>query len=105
MLDVSFSPEDEPLKVQVVGGRLVITIGIACLAHAIEFDPSLSLFNEETGEFEYPEVTDPLVFAQAIDCALSQEEEDGSTPVHRMLDKAALDAIESGAEGVHCPGD
>jgi hypothetical protein len=36
---------------------------------------------------------------------LSKEEEDGSTPVHRMLDKAAMDAIENGAEGVHCPGD
>ena len=46
------------------------------------------------------EITDETVFAQAICDALEDEEEDGSTPVHRLLDAAADSAIEQGCEGI-----
>lgn len=105
MADEVKDPDDEPLKVEVIGGRLVISIGVRCLAHAIEFAPALTRYNESADEFEHPKVTDPLAFAHEIDAELSKEEEDGTTVVHRMLDKAAQSAIENGAEGIHCPGD
>jgi hypothetical protein len=94
---------DEPLKVEIVGGRLLISIGVNCLAHAIELCPSLSQHDEKTGEFHDPVITDPLLFAREIRTVLLQEEEDGTTAVHRMLDHSAMTAIENGAEGIHLP--
>ena len=105
MADAVFEPEDEPLNVQVVGGRLVITIGVACLGKAILFCPSLIKYDEDADEYLYPEVTDPLAFAKALETELCKEEEDGTTLVHQMLDEAAMNAVEGGADGIHCPGD
>lgn len=48
---------------------------------------------------EYP-VTDARVFAAELVRELRKEEEDGTTLVHTMLDKAVLNAVENGAEGV-----
>ena len=39
-------------------------------------------------------------FAKDLTSELNREEEDGSTPVHRMFDKAINDAIEAGAFGI-----
>jgi len=45
-------------------------------------------------------LTDPSAFAEEFVRALNHEQEDGTTPVHVMLDKALYAAIEEGAEGV-----
>jgi hypothetical protein len=99
-------PKDDPLNVEIVGGKLVISIGIDCLAHAIEWSPSLGDYDHVANDYVYPKVTDPERFAREIAIILDREEsEDGTTAVHRMLDRAAEVAIENGAEGVWCPGD
>ena len=92
-----------PLRVGIVGGRLVISVGTATLAHAIECAPGLVLHDAKTGEFVGPRVTDIAVFAKEIALILQREEEDGTTLVHRLLDKAASEAIDQGAEGVSVP--
>ena len=45
-------------------------------------------------------VTDPEVFAKEVVHALNNEREDGTTRVHQMFDRAFLEAIEQGAEGI-----
>lgn len=45
-------------------------------------------------------VTDPNAFARDVVSELNREEEDGTTPVHRMFDAVLTEAVEQGAEGV-----
>ena len=45
-------------------------------------------------------MTDEAVFAQSVANALNAEEEDGSTPITRMLDKAFEHVIEWGEDGI-----
>lgn len=92
-----------PLEIGIVEGRLVISVGIATLAQAIEWSPDLFLHDAKTGEFIGPRITDTAVFAKEIALILQREEEDGTTLVHRLLDKAASEAIDQGAEGVSVP--
>jgi hypothetical protein len=88
------------LEVTIVDGVLTITVGIETIRHAIQLHPSLEVYDEETGDFIAPEVTDIDKFAAQIKVELKSESEDGTTPVHRMLDQAAMSAIENGAEGI-----
>lgn len=83
----------EGLSVNVVDGRLEITVGIDILKYAVRF----------RGPLDEKIVTDTKVFAEAIALELRREEEDGTTLVHRMLDKAATNAVENGCEGVKYP--
>ena len=94
--------DEQPMEVKVVGGMLVISIGINCLARALEASPRF--YNGESGEQDL-KVTDPEVFAREVARALQREEEDGSTPLHVLFDNAAESAIEDGCEGVKVPGD
>lgn len=45
-------------------------------------------------------ITDAKAFAPYLVRALSDESEDGTTPIHKLLDQAICDACEQGAEGV-----
>ena len=84
--------ESSPLTVQIEGEDLVIRIGVPLLLHALQSGPSWS------DEFR---ITDPMKFAEAIASHLeNDEEEDGTTAIHRALDEAAEHAIESDCEGV-----
>lgn len=65
---------------------------------AVPFAASVA-FDEAYGEHGYS-VTDAAEFARAIVGELRAEEEDGTTLVHRMLDKASTRALENGAEGI-----
>ncbi|WP_336057341.1 hypothetical protein [Nitratireductor sp. CH_MIT9313-5] len=48
-------------------------------------------------------VTNTKAFSDAIVRKLECQEEDGTTPVHLMLDGAIDRAFEDGEEGIHCP--
>lgn len=96
---------DDGLAVLIEDGVLKIMIGVDALAYAICFAPDLEKYNQDTGEFEHPQIIDADVFAQEILHRLKAESETGITPVHRLLDQAAADAIEQGAEGVKLPGE
>lgn len=45
-------------------------------------------------------VTNARAFAKEVVHALNDEDEDGTTPIHRLFDAAFEEAIEQGAEGV-----
>lgn len=95
----------DPLKVYIEDGVLMMAIGVECLAHAIKLNPELQKWDEETGDWNEPEITDPDKFAKEVATALNDESEDGTTLVHIALDTAAMNAIENGAEGIKLPAD
>lgn len=97
--------KNAPLAVKIERDKLIIEIGVGCLAHAIQLAPSLTSYDEASGEYREPKVTDPHVFAREICNELRRESEDGTTRVHKMLDDAAMEAIEQGAEGIQLPED
>jgi len=88
-LDCALGARNQQLEVEIKNGRLEITIGVDLLCFAIEHGPI----------GEGLRITDNDVFAAEIRRTLLNEEEDGSTPVHRMFDVAADEACEQGAEG------
>jgi len=93
--------KDTELSVNIVDDELVIRVGISTLCTAVRqcevIDHAVMDADDDESAVE---ITDEAVFAQAIRDALKDEEEDGSTPVHRLLDAAANEAIEQGCEGI-----
>ncbi len=104
MSDLNDSADMLPTITVENGVLLSIKIGVNVLVNAVRYDPQLVAFDDD-GESYEPEVTDPAKWLDALATALRSEEEDGTTPVHRMLDKAAMEAIENGAEGIKTGGD
>ena len=92
----------QPLGVEIERERLVISIGLEALARSVESSPALESFFEHARGcgFRGPKVFDERLFAADLVRELSAETEDGTTPVHLMLDAAAKAAIENGADGV-----
>jgi len=82
---------NEPLKTEIKDGQLVISIGIDMLCFAVSEGRGYGM-----GEIS---ITNNDVFVGEILRELNDESEGGSTAVHRMLDDAASQAIENGAEG------
>lgn len=74
----------------IVDGYIVIRITVSNLKNIIENGPNWP--------FEYI-VTDVNLAAKSIVNALNVEEENGTTPIHRMIDYAAEYALEQGYEG------
>lgn len=90
------------LRVRIEREQIVISIGVALLPHVVNTD-LYGAYNDAKDEWEYPKVTDPDVFAKEVVRELLQEEEDGTTLVHKMFDAAINEAIENGAEGIDVP--
>lgn len=81
----------QQLSVKIEDGQLKISIGIALLAFVVQ------------GSDQWPEefqITDIRDFAKSMIRRLQDEEEDGTTPVHRMFDAAADQILEQGDDGV-----
>lgn len=86
--------EKQPLKCRIDGGVLCISIGVNTLKFAAE--------NHEDffdGDKNTLEVTDAALFAKEVLREIDREAEDGTTPVHLMLDRAIFEAVENGPEG------
>ena len=92
----------QPLTVEREDGRLVISIGIYMLARGIEASPDqrIAPYDEASRTFRPPRITDDDKFADAMVTALIDEEGDGTTVIHKLLDNTAANAIENGCEGV-----
>lgn len=88
------APEKCPLSVGVEDSQLVIRIGIGTLAFATECCPLLA---GDAIDPPYVKVADKKMLAEDVLRALSDEEEDGTTPVHRLLDEAILEAYAQGS--------
>ena len=63
-------------------------------------DNRLCWLDEESGKFLSYEVTDIEEFAKDVQRALLEEDEEGTTAVHILLDNAFIRAIEDGSIGV-----
>jgi hypothetical protein len=83
---------NQPLQVEIIDGRLVISIGVELLTSGILDIPAV-----DHGEVE---ITDFDVFAQEIALKLEAEEDDGTTVIHHAFDRAAEMAIEDGCDGI-----
>lgn len=94
-----------PLECSIADGVLTMKIGVDVIAHAVKLNPDLTVYDEKSGRYLEPAITDPDKFAQEVLGALRAESEDGTTLIHEALDKAAVNAIECGAEGIYLPGD
>ncbi len=90
-LEREIEMRNEGLKVAVVDGRLIISVGVDTLCHAVTVGRRYG-----TGNID---VTNVDAFAGEILRELEREEEDGTTPITSLLDGAAEKAIENGAEG------
>lgn len=86
---------EQPLKVGIEAGRVVISIGITTLGEAIVGPGS-----PVKREVPHAKITDHAQFAREVVRALKSEEEDGTTPVHKLLDGVALEFLENGADGI-----
>jgi len=94
-------PSDQQLKVEVVRGKLVISIGIDTLAFAFTESTLAKPWNDSDGDYRAVyTIEDELVFAKEVATALKEEAEDGTTPVTVLLDAAMDRALDNGAEGV-----
>ena len=93
------------LKCFIEDGVLTMQIGVEALAHVTKLNPDLSEYDEATGEWNEPEITDPDKFAEEVLRALKDESDDGTTLLHVAIDTAAMNAIENGAEGIKLPSD
>jgi hypothetical protein len=80
-------PRQQPLKVEIVDGRLVVSIGVGLLCYAVQ----------GAGGCDF-RVTNEDAFAADIARELERDEEDGTTLLHRAFDKAASEAVEGGSE-------
>jgi hypothetical protein len=90
--------KQSPLEIKIENEQLIISIGIETLGFAVTHSDLFGL-DERT----MPTITDAAEFAKAILHELAEEDDEGTTMVHEMLDKAAEDATEPGAEGIVFP--
>lgn len=82
------SGKDQILKCGVEGDELVIRIGIDTLVFAAGLMP---------GDEPLPTVVNHEQFAHDVVAELNSEEEDGTTPLHVLFDKAMVDTFENGS--------
>lgn len=90
-------PKDSTLKVAVEDGEIRISVGIETMLIVCGGELIATADYSNPGMFR---VTDSAGFADDVRRELEREEEDGTTPVHRMLDMALNEAVESGSEHV-----
>lgn len=87
--------KERPLTCEIEGGELVVRIGISVLAFAAQNIQTLFDHEEEL------KVCDEMEFAKDVCRALGSEEEDGSSLLTDVLDKASVVAWEDGSIGCH----
>lgn len=82
---------DTPLTIEIVDDVLTISIGVATLAYAVQ----------QGDVWEgMPKIVDADVFARDVKDELEREDEEGTNPVHELLDAAAVRAVGEGSLGV-----
>ena len=94
MVTDSETTPQEGLTVRLEGDAIVIRLPLDVLALALEGSWAAS------GMDDHWRVTDASLFAPEVVRALEDEDEEGTTAVHKLFDAAFLAAIEAGAEGV-----
>jgi len=90
----------QPLTIGVEGEELVIRIGVDTLQFCFETGEENQPYDEKAQDFRRAfKVINKYRFAKGVANALCNEEEDGSTPLTKILDEAFIHAVEND-EGV-----
>ena len=83
------------LMCRIDNDNVVITISKEALKCAAEYHPEM----EDDYGNRILKITDMNVFAEEICRQLQDEEEDGTTLIHKMFDEAISVAVDDGCEG------
>lgn len=84
---------DKILKTELIDGEIRISIGLEALAFAVEYSPDWD------DDYKIDRRHNFKDFGKSFLKYLEYEEEDGTTPVHRLFDNVALEALEQGEYG------
>lgn len=77
------------------GDELVIRLNLAILPDVVKGTEGIG----EPGN--YPVVYDAASFSRDLIRELNREDEAGNTPITRLFDRAIIDAIDKGADGIY----
>ncbi len=88
---------DKPLSVEIKDKVLTISVGVSVLAFIVEDECCIRELRKDDSEKPAYSVTNNDAFAEDVLRELTREEEDGTMPIHTLLDKAVLEAIEQGS--------
>lgn len=92
---------NQPLEVEVKGGRLVISIGIDTLAFAANHHDEFTPYDKNLGDWvQRWKVFENGEFALAVARQMGRESEDGSTPLTRFQDEMFIAAVKDGCLGI-----
>lgn len=82
-------------------GRAIIEDGSLVIRVALEALPMIMEWSWAAGGIDTRyKITDAAAFAADLVHELNDEDEEGTTRIHRMFDKAIDNAINQGAEGI-----
>ena len=99
--------KDQSLSCKLEGDELVIRVGIDTLAGAAQSERRGTAFweyDETVGDFvQRWKVIDNLEWAKDVIREITREEEDGSSPLTNLLDKASENALDQGSIAVWGP--
>lgn len=84
---------NKELTVELKNNEIHISLGLETLAFAVQYADFLGDYaiDKENGTYKK--------FGESVLRYLEKEEEDGTTPIHRMLDSVVEEALEQGEEG------
>ena len=92
---------DARLTVDIENDEIIIRIGIGTLAWSFDRMEENNPWSDAKRDFVQSwKVSDPLEFAKDVVGEMTREEEDGSHPLNRMLDKVSTDAADQGSLGI-----
>lgn len=92
--------KDQPLKVEVVGGLLTISVGVSALCTTLKNGPAFEVAGEHI-----PEITDEDAFVREVARQLEMPvTRNNLTALRILFDDAAEEAVAGGAEGLRLPG-
>lgn len=81
------------LKTELIDGEIRISIGLKALAMAVEYSPDWDDY------YKIDHSNNLEAFGKCFLKYLNFEEEDGTTPIHRMFDAVSIEALEQGEDG------
>ncbi len=81
-------------EARIEGNDIVIRIPIDSLPQVVEGSWAIGYMSTRY------DVTEPSIFAKALVHELNYEDEQGTTPVHKLFDSMIEEAINQGAEGI-----
>jgi hypothetical protein len=85
---------DESAEAIIEDGVIVIRVPIANLQAVLDGGWGCNVYDKRY------KITDADVFASELCRELNREEEDGTTPIHRLFDKSINEALNQGALGI-----